>query len=173
MQRTPLGLLVPPACLQEGRLPVLLVRPHGPRQQPHLVGPDERISDLPLGLRQMDERCTSRSGILHYQPERPTQSLSPRTSVVLVCTCLFSHARDHLLAQSTRSTRRYGGDAMAPGRNGHEQEPPALPLVISSDHETDARRLRRSPNPAPTPAQPACRAVDRGRRLSLPAPGRG
>lgn len=41
------------------------------------------------------------------------------------------------------------GDARAPGRNRRDQKPPALPLFISSDYETDARRLRRSPAPHP------------------------
>lgn len=143
---------MPLECLSKGRLPVLLVRSQGPRQQPHLVGPVERVHDLPLGLGQMDERCTSHSRILRDEPERPTQSLRPCTSVIRICTCLFSHARDHLLAQPARSTRRCGENARTSGRNRREQKPPTLPLFISSDYRTDARRLRRSPALPPTTA---------------------
>ncbi|MFJ4691807.1 IS3 family transposase [Streptomyces sp. NPDC088766] len=53
--------------------------------------------------------------------------------VIRIRTRLFRHARDHLLAQSARSTRQCGGEARAPGRGGRGQEPPALPLFISKD----------------------------------------
>ncbi|MFD8735921.1 hypothetical protein ACFV06_13515 [Streptomyces sp. NPDC059618] len=36
--------------------------------------PRKRVRDLPSGLGQMDERCTSRSRIIRDEPERPAQS---------------------------------------------------------------------------------------------------
>jgi hypothetical protein len=61
--------------------------------------------------------------------ERPTQPLSPCTSVVRICTYLFSHARDHLLAQSARSTRRIGETQGLPGATDVSRN---RPLSLSS-----------------------------------------